>query len=399
MATISENLQILKNSTDAIKQAIIDKGCTIEGDITTWASAISGISGGGGNVSTNSFARLIEIGYTNEEIKSIENQFYDDLEYSKALLDAWDVNNESADYYYSANYWVKHMPLIDTSNVTSMNGMFSGCSSLVSIPQLDTSNVEYMDEMFSYCTALTTISQLNTSKVTSMYAMFRNVVEAVGPMSLVDNYKDYNTGPALTTIPQFDTSNVVNMEAMFEGCTALTTIPQLDTSNVEYMDLMFNGCTSLTTIPQLDTSNVVGMSSMFNGCTSLTTIPQLDTSKVEDMFFMFQNCISLEHITSIDMSSVEYTNYIFSSCDALVFVLIKNIGKSSATTFDLSGANNWGTGSNENRQSLIDSLITYSYDRSSNGLPSATIKLSSTTKDLLTEAEIAQITAKGFTIS
>ena len=47
MATISENLQIIKNSTDAIKQAIIDKGGTIEGDITTWASAISGISGGG----------------------------------------------------------------------------------------------------------------------------------------------------------------------------------------------------------------------------------------------------------------------------------------------------------------------------------------------------------------
>ena len=47
MATIVENLQTIKNSTDAIKQAIIDKGGTIEGDITTWASAISGISGGG----------------------------------------------------------------------------------------------------------------------------------------------------------------------------------------------------------------------------------------------------------------------------------------------------------------------------------------------------------------
>lgn len=47
MATISENLQIIKNSTDAIKQAIIDKGGTIEGDISTWANAISGLSGGG----------------------------------------------------------------------------------------------------------------------------------------------------------------------------------------------------------------------------------------------------------------------------------------------------------------------------------------------------------------
>ena len=45
MATISENLQILKDSTDAIKQAIIDKGGTISGDISTWANAITGISG------------------------------------------------------------------------------------------------------------------------------------------------------------------------------------------------------------------------------------------------------------------------------------------------------------------------------------------------------------------
>lgn len=47
MATISENLQILKDSTDAIKQAIIDKGGEISGDISTWADAINGISGGG----------------------------------------------------------------------------------------------------------------------------------------------------------------------------------------------------------------------------------------------------------------------------------------------------------------------------------------------------------------
>lgn len=47
MATISENLQIIADSTAAIKQAIIDKGGEITGDITTWASAISGISGGG----------------------------------------------------------------------------------------------------------------------------------------------------------------------------------------------------------------------------------------------------------------------------------------------------------------------------------------------------------------
>ena len=45
MATIAENLQIIKDSTDAIKQAIIDKGGNITGDITTWGSVISGLGG------------------------------------------------------------------------------------------------------------------------------------------------------------------------------------------------------------------------------------------------------------------------------------------------------------------------------------------------------------------
>jgi hypothetical protein len=66
MATISENLQIIKNSTDAIKQAIIDKGGTIEGDITTWASAISEISeGGSGSGETQPTSNLILEGTKN----------------------------------------------------------------------------------------------------------------------------------------------------------------------------------------------------------------------------------------------------------------------------------------------------------------------------------------------
>ena len=43
MKTISENLQKLKNSTDDIRQAILNKGGNITGDISTWADAITNI--------------------------------------------------------------------------------------------------------------------------------------------------------------------------------------------------------------------------------------------------------------------------------------------------------------------------------------------------------------------
>ena len=47
MATISENLQTIKSSMSAIKQAISDKGGDVSGDISTWAGSIGGLSGGG----------------------------------------------------------------------------------------------------------------------------------------------------------------------------------------------------------------------------------------------------------------------------------------------------------------------------------------------------------------
>ena len=49
MATITENLQTIKDSTMAIKQAIIDKGGEV-GDLTTYADAIINLPSGGGDV-------------------------------------------------------------------------------------------------------------------------------------------------------------------------------------------------------------------------------------------------------------------------------------------------------------------------------------------------------------
>lgn len=49
MATIAENLKTIKDSTMAIKQAIIDKGGEV-GDLTTYASAILNLPSGGGDV-------------------------------------------------------------------------------------------------------------------------------------------------------------------------------------------------------------------------------------------------------------------------------------------------------------------------------------------------------------
>ena len=50
MATISENLQTIKSSMGAIKQAISDRGGDVSGDITTWVNTIETMEGGGGDI-------------------------------------------------------------------------------------------------------------------------------------------------------------------------------------------------------------------------------------------------------------------------------------------------------------------------------------------------------------
>ncbi len=117
----------------------------------------------------------------------------------------------------------------------------------------DTSEVTSMYGMFYNCENLTTIPQLNTSKVTSMNSMF---------------YHCY----ALKTIPLIDTSKVTIMNSMFYGCTKLEEIGQLDTSKVTNMSNMFYNCSSLITIPPLDVSSVTNFNSVFYNCSKLESI-------------------------------------------------------------------------------------------------------------------------------
>lgn len=199
--------------------------------------------------------------------------------------------------------------------------------------------------------------------------------------------------------PFVDTSKYTSLAEMYYMCSKLISVPFVDTSNCTSLSGYYNGCSSLVYMQNLDTSNVINLSSFANKCVLLKSFPLIDTRKVTNMSNMCDSCRAMTSIPCLDMGAVISIQHIFYECTALVYALIKNIGKSTLATYDFSAASMWGRVSEENRQSLIDSLITYSYDRASNGMATATIKLSANTKALLTEEEIAQITAKGFTIA
>ena len=323
----------------------------------------------------------------NLKIKNCDNAYYmfqgcSNLE-SIASLDTSSVTNTGL--MFNGCTKLKSIPHFDTSNVTDMSSMFGSCSALESIPLLDTSNVIYMPSMFTSCSSLSSIPQLDTSNVTSMKSMF-------------------DTCSTLKSIPQLNTSKVTDMSNMFKNCYELTSVPLLDYSSVINMSGGFYYCRTLTTAPDLNFESATNLTSLFSYSSELVTVGNLNTPNITSTSSIFNKCDKLEKIASIDVKSVTDTTSMFSwnTTNTLKYVVFKNLGQSYVTSWSFSNITNWGVNDDkypDAKQSLIDSLITYSYDRASAGMSACRITLSATTKAQLTDDEITQITTKGYTIA
>ena len=251
-------------------------------------------------------------------------------------------------------------------------------------------------------------AELN-AKMNDDIAYSKSLLDAWNPNNPNSALQLYMGDTKLVYAPNIDTSNVTIMQRMFQNCVRLTTVPLYNTIKVKDMYQMFDNCPSLQTVPGFNTSNVTIMESMFEGCSLLKTVPEMDTSKVTKFQYMFANCTSLTTIEGISFKSFSASTmnnqYIFGSSinSSIRKAVFKDIGyQSNAKQFNTEYIKNWGVNTSEitdARQSLIDSLITYSFDRATAGYPTCTIKLASNTKALLTSDEISQITAKGFTIA
>lgn len=240
----------------------------------------------------------------------------------------------------------------DTSNVTTMNGMFSCCSSLetIDVSKWNVSNVTDMCAMFFNCESLKTldVSNWDTSNVTIMQTMFRKCfslekldvsswnVSKVMDFNNMFAGDDYGVTPwALKEldVSNWDTSSSTNMRYMFYGCQAPGSIDvsKWDVSKVTTFDHMFahsylkigdisNWTTPAATnmnamfysvqntvldVSNLITSQVICFDQMFESCSKLTKIIGLEnfnTSNGLGFSDMFRNCSSL---TELDLSSFD----------------------------------------------------------------------------------------------
>lgn len=354
------NIQQLQAIKAAIKQSIIDKGVTVGDDFTTYANAISQIeSGGGSEDKSGALGRYLQYCLDNPETIT-QSSFYETYKYLTTTLllgKQYDLTSNS------------------TSSSSGFTNMFYSNKNIncVDIKLIGTHRGDY-SYMFSGCTYL---SSANVD--------FNNRVKYISNSSLGTRSQN-----------------------VFNGCTYLLYCNALN-FNGDSLEQFFRGCTRLRSA-------------------TLTNVKGSELSNI-DIRGTFFNCPALVRIDGINFDTVtnipnenSSTNYAFYSTSGktstmfnnpkLRFMRIRNLGKNgtsginSGFNFNSAQYQYWGIEntneplSKDARQSLIDTLITYSYDRVNAGYTeTCTISLYSTTMALLTDVEIAQITAKGFTLA
>ena len=218
------------------------------------------------------------------------------------------------------------LSIFNTSNAINMSEMFSGCSSLTSldVSNFDTSKVRFMGIMFQTCSKLTSldVSNFNTSNVTNMGHMFNQCSK----LTSLD-------------VSNFNTSNVTNMSNMFSSCSSLTSLnlSNFNTSKVTGMGYMFSSCSTLTSLDlgNFSTSNVTDMSYMFSSCSTLTSLDlgNFSTSNVTDMSYMFYNCSRLTslNVSGFNTTKVTDMNNMFDYCRALTSLDVSGFNTSYVT--------------------------------------------------------------------
>lgn len=197
-----------------------------------------------------------------------------------------------------------------TFDGTSFNSIFTDCYLLrkISIPW-DVSTITDFSYMFGFCYLLDEITGLETwniSNVTSLQGMFYRcrslIVQSISGLST------------------WDPSNVTNMESTFEQCLSLTSVSPIsnwNVSSVETMRYMFGQCPVLVDVTlNWNTSALTNVSFMFSDCNTLPTVtfgPNWNTSLVTNMSYMFVNCFLLSSldVSTWNTSNVERMDFMF----------------------------------------------------------------------------------------
>lgn len=280
----------------------------------------------------------------------------------------------------------------DTFNFVSLENMFESTKlNRIDISTWNTANVSNSEKAFYSC------SQLEEIVLPENFGINCTKFD-----SFCSNCKSLNN----IDLNKINVSNATDLDNMFPSCNGLQNIDisNWDISKVTTMDSIFQSCINLKTLIMPETNpNVTNGKELniINGCFNLQYIKVPDNANY---------CIRLgsttQNLLAIDgiMSLVNF-NGTYQGGYNIYKQTLRGLGTlSSTTSLDFQSNKNWGIEdptlliTEGARKSLVDSLISYSFDRASAGYSACKIKLSIQSKAILTQDEIAQITAKGYTL-
>lgn len=359
MATISENLKTIKDSTMAIKQAIIDKGGEV-GDLTTYADAITNLPSGGGD--TNPTAEKNDVtfydyegtilhSYTAKEFLALSEMpplprhqglicqewnwsFEDAMEYvaEYGVLDvgATYITDDGKTRLYIRIAAEGRMDVSLKIQQTEANGVTIDWGDGSATESLDGTGIKSITHRYAsigdYMISLDVNSgdlsfggkgvaycvMGNTNINGRVYCSMLQKVEIGAGVKTIDLASfNYCSSLASVTIPNSVTA--INNQA-FQNCSSLSfvVLPQNITS---FGSNLFSACSTMTSvaIPKL---HIHLPSSMFYNCYNLSyiVIPYL----IGNNAGMFSNCNSLSSIV-ITKETTNIPATTFNNCTGMAF--------------------------------------------------------------------------------
>ena len=374
-----------------------------------------------------------------------------DIDYAKEILDAWDPATTSLARAFQDDQRLVVFPKLDTSNVTDVNRLFDKCGNLGYVPWFDVSKVTAADFMFGWNEPHGHVKRLPDFKWDSLqrcYGPYTGLPEleyipspldlsnmvfssrlfAGGGTPLPDPFPEIilNQEKAVTIrlicdvdikgknlpITEFP-DNVVDLQELY----AYNDVAPM--GDMSHITIRARGCKNassmfmrdmrITHAPQIDMPVVENMTNFLECIEDLVYVPDYSASAPLKMAGMFKPngyTGKIRRIEGLNFARVTddelFGGYFGANWPQyrLEYLRIINLGQSQRTAYnDLASPRRWGMDSAENRQSLVNTLLTDSYDRAAAGLEPCTVKLYPAVKALLTAEEIAAITAKGFTIA
>lgn len=369
-----------------------------------------------------------------------------DIDYAKAILDAWDPATTSLKSAYLRDTRMVIFPKLDTSNVTNMEKMLRGCTRLAYVPQLDTSHVTAAGWAFGYDRETTAIKRLKNDTwpaLNSCYGPFCGMpnLETVPEEVDLSSATFLCVAFAFSRIPsgfrgiRLRTDSPVQLDQLFTNATIVDgKLPMTDfPDNVTrltgiYGNTYLTGSFADVTIrargvtngpgnmftssrfshaPQLDMPQANSFESLFCWNHNLEVVPDytgIAPEKINQMLrVLSQHAGYLRRVEGLNYARVADSGLFGSTrrnqAPQLTYMRIINLGQGPSTTYDFESATAWGTGTEADRRSIVDSLLTDSFDRAAAGMPPAAITISPASLAVLTSEEVAAITAKGYTIA